>query len=84
MTARDEAVAAELVRAHHVIEDQANELHAKDATISSLAADVVALIAEKDRHLANEVILRAVLTQIRDGARDPVSLAEIGLREAGT
>lgn len=62
MTARDEAVAAELVRAHHVIEDQANALHTKDAQL---------------------VILRAVLTQIRDGARDPVSLAEIGLREAG-
>jgi hypothetical protein len=32
---------------------------------------------------AQIVILRAVLTQILEGARDPISLAEIGLREAG-
>ena len=39
--------------------------------------------AERDRLRSQIVMLVAALEMIRDGNRDPISLAEIGLREAG-
>lgn len=41
--------------------------------------DLTNAVATRDAQLT---ILRAVMTQILQGARDPVSLAEIALREA--
>ena len=64
MTAADniDILTAEVVRAHHIIDD---------------------VSAERDRLRSQTILLAAVLRQIRDGNRDPISLAEIGLREAG-
>ena len=61
----------------------ADDLAAITAELVRLTHVIDDVSAERDRLRSQIVMLVAALEMIRDGNRDPVSLAEIGLREAG-
>ena len=61
----------------------ADDLAAITAELVRLTHIIDDVSAERDRLRSQTVMLVAALEMIRDGNRDPISLAEIGLREAG-